>query len=204
MCKSSYCFYKQFRSGRLILDLRHVNSFVEKHKIKFEGCKQALSYAHKGNKMVKFDLKSGYFHIDIHETYHQYLGFSWIVNNTTKFYVSYCFTFRFKHSRSCFHQDFATLSKTLAFLWVSNYPIFRWRLGVTRRRNLSYCQQNCSAKHVVNNQKSIWEPTGRLEWLGFIWDLEKGSVEIPEKKFVCLKEGLVSLIQGKERCELEI
>jgi hypothetical protein len=29
--------------GRLILDLWHVNSFVEKQKNKFEGCKQALN-----------------------------------------------------------------------------------------------------------------------------------------------------------------
>jgi hypothetical protein len=33
---------------RLILDLRHVNQFVEKRKIKFEGSKEALNYAKKG------------------------------------------------------------------------------------------------------------------------------------------------------------
>ena len=50
--------------------------FVEKQQIKFEGCKQALHYAHKGNKMIKYYLKSGYFHIEIHEDFQKYLGFS--------------------------------------------------------------------------------------------------------------------------------
>ena len=44
-----------------------------------------------------------------------------------------------------------------------------------------------NAGFVVNNEKSIWEPTDRFEWLGFIWDLGKGSAEIHEKKFVALK-----------------
>lgn len=34
---------------RLILDLRHVNTFVEKLKVKFEGSKLALDYAKKGD-----------------------------------------------------------------------------------------------------------------------------------------------------------
>jgi hypothetical protein len=55
-----------------------------------------------------------------------------------------------------------------------------------------------NAGFVVNNEKSIWEATDRMEWLGFIWDLGKGSVEIHEKKFVTLKDNISSLLYGKE------
>ena len=51
---------------RLVLDLRHVNKFVQKQKIKFEGVNEAMQYAIKGNFMVKFDLRSGYHHLNIH------------------------------------------------------------------------------------------------------------------------------------------
>ena len=44
---------------RLILDLRHENKCIEKQKIKFEGSKEALQYAKRGNLMIKFDLKFG-------------------------------------------------------------------------------------------------------------------------------------------------
>jgi hypothetical protein len=40
---------------RLILDLRHENKCIEKQKIKFEGSKEALQYAKRGNLMIKFD-----------------------------------------------------------------------------------------------------------------------------------------------------
>ena len=189
--------------GRLILDLRHVNNFVEKQKIKFEGCKQALSYAHKGNKMVKFDLKSGYFHLDVHENYYQYLGFSWTVNNITKFYVFTVLPFGLSIAGAVFTKVLRPLVKRwrsfgfqiILYLddgWASHDEETCRIVSKTVQEDLN------NAGFVVNNQKSIWEPTSRLEWLGFIWDLKKGSVEIPDKKFICLKEGLMSLIKGQE------
>jgi hypothetical protein len=68
---------------------------------------------------------------------------------------------------------------------------------------LSSCEQKGSGRFenagvVVNNEKSIWEPTDRFEWLGFIWNSGKGSVEIHEKKFVALKDNISSLLYGKE------
>lgn len=62
---------------RLVLDLRHLNQFVEKQKVKFEGVNETLQYAKKNKYMIKYDLKSGYHHIDIHPDFHKYLGFSW-------------------------------------------------------------------------------------------------------------------------------
>jgi hypothetical protein len=43
-----------------------VNRYIEKQKVKFEGVNEAKQYAKQGNYAVKFDLKSGYHHIDIH------------------------------------------------------------------------------------------------------------------------------------------
>ena len=34
------------------------------------------------------------------------------------------------------------------------------------------------AGFVVNEEKSVWEPSYQLEWLGFVSDLKIGSVEI--------------------------
>ena len=61
---------------RLIVDLRHVNKFIDKHKFKCEGIKQALSYVMQDGFWFKFDLKSGYHHVDINSEHHKYLGFS--------------------------------------------------------------------------------------------------------------------------------
>lgn len=68
---------------RLILDLRHVNQYVVLYKFKLEGIKEALDFVQKDGFMFKFDLSSGYHHIDLHPPMFKYFGFSW----SGKFYV---------------------------------------------------------------------------------------------------------------------
>ena len=62
---------------RLILDLRHVNTFLRKAHVKYEDWKIALSYFERGAYMFSFDLKSGYHHVEIYEGHQTYLAFAW-------------------------------------------------------------------------------------------------------------------------------
>ena len=65
---------------RLILDLRHVNKHIWKEKFKFEDIRNACVYLPFDHFMFKFDLKSGYHHIDIlqeHQTSGVFLGCKW-------------------------------------------------------------------------------------------------------------------------------
>ena len=62
---------------RLVLDLRYVNQFIYKKKVKFEDYRKALEYFCLGGYALKFDLKSGYHHIDIFSPHQVFLGFSW-------------------------------------------------------------------------------------------------------------------------------
>jgi hypothetical protein len=72
---------------RLVLDLREVNPFLWKEKIKFDDWKVAQEYLDIGGYMYCFDLKSGYHHIEIHEDYHKYLGFARTVYGNKQYYV---------------------------------------------------------------------------------------------------------------------
>ena len=62
---------------RLILDLRFVNQFILKQKVKFEDYKTALDLFQYGGYACSFDLKSGYHHVDIFPSHQRLLGFSW-------------------------------------------------------------------------------------------------------------------------------
>jgi hypothetical protein len=62
---------------RLILDLRYVNKHIYKQKIKFEDWRNAINYFSPGTYFTKFDLKSGYHHLDIFSEHQSYFGFSW-------------------------------------------------------------------------------------------------------------------------------
>ena len=73
---------------RLILDLRHVNFFVKKSKIKFEDAKSFLEclVASPWTWACSFDIKSGYHHIEIFESDQQFLDFSWVFYGVTKYF----------------------------------------------------------------------------------------------------------------------
>ena len=62
---------------RLILDLRFVNQFILKQKVKFEDYKTALDLFQYGGYACSFDLKNGYHHVDIFPSHQRFLGFSW-------------------------------------------------------------------------------------------------------------------------------
>ena len=62
---------------RLILDLRHVNKFIPEVKFKMEDSRTFLYYVHSRGYMFKFDMKSGYHHVSIHEESQTFLGFQW-------------------------------------------------------------------------------------------------------------------------------
>ena len=73
---------------RLILDLRYVNNLLFKDKIKFDDWNIFQNYL-KSNKgyLLKFDLKSGYHHVDIFDEHQTYLGIIWDINQQTHYYV---------------------------------------------------------------------------------------------------------------------
>ena len=61
---------------RLFLDLSVLNKYVRKDRFKFEDWKVAIQYFTKDCSVYKFDLKSGYHHIDICPQPDTFFGFS--------------------------------------------------------------------------------------------------------------------------------
>ena len=73
---------------RLILDLRYINQHFCKDKIKFDEWKCFEKYLeHTDGYVFKFDLESGYHHVDVFEEDQTYPCSSWKINNIVKFFV---------------------------------------------------------------------------------------------------------------------
>ena len=71
---------------RLILDLRLVNDHLEKVSVKYEDMRTAMFFLRKGGFMFKFDLKSGYHHVDICPAHRGFLGFAWVMQGSSLFF----------------------------------------------------------------------------------------------------------------------
>ena len=74
---------------RLVIDLRHVNQFLDSKKFKYEGLETFAEIVERGEFFVNFDLKSGYHHVDIHAEHQKYLGYKWEFQENGKKFTRY-------------------------------------------------------------------------------------------------------------------
>ena len=65
-CKPVNRVGEWFGEREIVLDLRHVNTFVDKQSVKFQGVKEAMVFTNYSKYVIQFDLKSGYHHLEIH------------------------------------------------------------------------------------------------------------------------------------------
>ena len=174
---------------RLILDLRHVNSYIPKAKFRMEDWKVFLQYLSRGGFMYKFDLKSGYHHIDICQPHHQFLGFQWTLGGTRSRY--FCFTvlpFGLSSAPYLFTKFFRPLVRYWRGLGIHLVLYLDDGAGCEKDfRSTQHCSNIVRsdlvrAGLVPNCDKSIWTPVQRLEWLGISWDLLSAILSIPQPR----------------------
>ena len=108
-------------------ELRHVNIFLWKEKIKYEDLRVAIQLMEPGDYMISFDLKSGYHHVDVHPRHWQYLGFAWEQHSKVN-----CFVIKvlpFSLSMACY--AFTKLLRPLVRRWRSLglRMVLTWMMG---------------------------------------------------------------------------
>ena len=174
---------------RLILDLRHVNKHIPKAKFKMEDWRVFLQYVVRGGFMYKFDLKSGYHHIDICQSHQQFLGFKWRLDGCVDRY--FCFTvlpFGLSSAPYFFTKFFRPLVRHWRSLGI--HLVLYLDDGAGCEKDFA-STQSCSdtvradlvkAGLVANCDKSIWIPTQCLDWLGISWDLLNATLTIPQPR----------------------
>ena len=188
---------------RLVINLRYLNLFLWKDKFKYEDIRTALDYFEVGDFLFTFDLKSGYHHIDIHENFQSFLGFTW---NQKKFVFTVlpfglataCYIFTkvlrpiVKHIRSKGHRFVLYLDDGLV---VTHSPL----------QEAISCSDEIKgillkAGLVLNEDKSRMAPSVSGSWLGFFINLQQGIISIPKVKIDALKDTL-RVVVGKDHLQ---
>ena len=99
---------------RLILDPRNVNQHLYKFPVKYEALDVLKTFVRPNGFMVKFDLRSGYHHLDVFEEHQTYLGFAWNSGTVTKYYVFTVYiTVRFVIGLQCLYQTPKAFTRSL-------------------------------------------------------------------------------------------
>ena len=183
---------------RLILDLRYVDKFIWKEKIKFDDWSVFQNYICPKGYMFKFDLCSGYHHIDIFPALQLFLGFSWKVESATKYF---CFTVLPFGISPCPYA-FTKVCRILVKLWRSNGVKIAMFIddgnGIAGDRATADIHSDLVRKSlrrsgfVASSSKSIWEPCLELEWLGIIVNTNEGFLKLPFHRLESLDNALDS------------
>jgi len=72
---------------RLVLDLRHVNSYLYKYKFKCEDITTVQQLLGESYYLYTFDIKGVYHHVEIFESHRTYLGFQWYFHGKLTYFM---------------------------------------------------------------------------------------------------------------------
>ena len=186
---------------RLVIDLRHVNTFLWKQKFKYEDIRAALQIMRQGDYiMVTFDLKSGYHHVDIHPTHWKYLGFACRYETGLKYFEFRVLSFGL--SSTCY--AFSKLLRPLVRKWRSmglkvilyldDGICFAKSEEASSKASQLLQADLHAAGLVINCEKFNLIPTQLGRWLGYEIDLAAGSLRIPENRCERLTKDIEALL----------
>ena len=194
---------------RLILDCSFLNKFVVAPSFKMDDVKVGKSFFKKGGFIFSFDMKDGYHHLLIHESFRDYLGFRFTVDGET-FYARYLVC------------PFGLRDVPFLFTKVLRPLVSHWRrLGIeiclflddgfscagdfekALSDSVHVRQDLLRAGIVWSIKKSTWIPTQKLDWVGFSWDAVAGFLRIKDRRILKLKD-LASSLYKKTSCSVRV
>ena len=187
----------------LVLNLRYLNQYLHVLPFKYEDLHVAALLCEANEFRFKFDLKSGYHRVDIHPNYHTYLGFQWVTKGEACYYVFTVLPFGL--STACYL--FTKMMRLLIRYWRGRglKAIVYLDDGIVAVKGKQEAlvesarvkQDIENAGFIINVEKSAWEPSLTMEWLGFLIDLSVGEFSVPVSKIEALKSKLQEAREAK-------
>jgi len=187
---------------RLLLDLRHVNSYLQVPKFKYDSLKMFESLAARGDVMFSIDLLSGYHQCEMHPNAWEYLGLEW----QGKFYVFKVLPFGLSSAPWCFTKlmrevaGFLRLKGVKLIAYVDDFCFICPGLNLGRARTIRHLVLNTfeAAGLQINLDKSHLEFSPALQHLGFLIDLERGLFIVPAERWARLQVLVSSALEANK------
>lgn len=188
-CKHQYVssyFIRKKPNGkqRFILNLKGLNTFINCPHFKLEDFRSVKNIISKDCYMANIDLKDAYFLLPIHQRYRKFLKFKY--NN--QLYEFTCMPFGLSIAPFIFTKIFKPIMnhlRSLGFLsvlYLDDILLFG--------KNKQDCYNNVnytinlltSLGFLINNEKSLFEPTQEIKFLGFMFNSSNMTISIPPEK----------------------
>ena len=189
---------------RLVLDLRHVNKYLEKQPFKYENLGTVKKIFEKDYYFCCFDLKSGYHHISVNSKCWKYLGFSWTYESgCTLYFVFVVAPFGLSTASYLFTKMVRPLVKKWrgegirCVVYLDDGIFGSIRHKITAMQSAIVKNDLLQAGFTINEEKSILQPVQRAVWLGFIIDTTNFTFSVTEEKILKLHEKIEFTLSEK-------
>ena len=184
---------------RPVINLKNLNSFINAPHFKMEGIHTLKSLLRKGDWLVKVDLKDAYFSIPISRQHRRFLCFQF--NN--KLYQFNCLPFGLASAPWVFTKTLkpiAALGRELGMrliVYIDDILLLAETKEKARDQasGLIYLMQ-CLG-FTINSEKTISEPSQRLEFLGFTVDTTNMELSLPVLKIKKIRAESRQLLEAE-------
>ena len=182
---------------RLVLDLRHVNSYIADKTFRYEDLTTLAEILNKGDFFINFDLRSGYHHIDIHPDHQKYLGFRWEFERggveIIRFFVFTVMAFGLKPASYVFTKVLRPFTKYWRGMGIK--VVIYIDDGISAKETESLAKEAgeiiaanlTEAGFYINWSKSDFRPKQEGRWLGTIVNTNKMRFSVPPEKVQKIK-----------------
>ena len=194
---------------RLILDLRYLNDHLASSKFCLEDLRCVPVLFEPGFELFTFDLKDGYYHIEIAPAHRKFLGFSWPLKGNWRFFYFTCLPFGLKTAPFIFTK----VLRPLSTYWRSlGFRIFLYLDDCTGGAPPALAQGvSARAKAdlqagglVVNEVKSCFEPKKEIKALGHVIDTTKNLFCVTPERISKMKERLSELLSSRDTVSVRL
>lgn len=185
---------------RMILNLKKLNNFVKYHHFKMDTLETAINMVKPKAYMASVDLRHAYYSVSMDEKFRKYLRFIW----KDKIYQYSCLPNGIGSAPRLFTKIMKVVYATLRKYGHINMGYIDDSLLIGD----SYleCKENVTDTvdlferlgFIVHQDKSVFEPTKKIVFLGFIIDSEKMIVILPDEKKQLLIDEINKFIQKKD------
>ncbi len=173
---------------RLILDLSWLNTHLGTCSIKYDALDSIVGLLPKDGFLGKFDMKSGYHHVDILVNHQTYLGFSWDFGQGPKYFCFTVLPFGLSLGPFLFTKLFRPLVRRwraqgiLCSLYLDDGIFAAATLATARRCSQIIHSDLTEAGVVLADPKCVWEPRPAVDWLGFDIDLHRYKLKVVDRR----------------------
>ncbi len=188
---------------RLICDLRHVNKSLKTQKFKMDDMNSAIPAFSKGAYAFTFDLKKGYYHVNLHPKCQTFFGFSFTFNGEKHYAVYTVGPF----GLATMPWLFTKLLKPWVRRWRAlGYHIYLFLddgIGIALDFRTAWELSNLvrgdllRAGIMEQPPKCFWMPKKWADWLGLSVDFEKFELIIPADRVERALGAITDALKGK-------